>query len=74
MVTPLQRMLKLVFGRTKLVDEKASISDYLFTLPTRQSSVLSMRQNILQFLLEPTCVEDISAFKSGAVAILRDAR
>jgi hypothetical protein len=50
-LTPLQKLLKLVFGRTKLVDNKASISDYLFSLPTKQSSVIAMREKIFHFLM-----------------------
>ena len=33
--TVLQRVLKQVFGRVRLVDETASLSDYLFKNPTR---------------------------------------
>lgn len=73
-LTPLQKLLKHVYGRTKLIDSKASISDYLFSLPSKQSSVIAMREKIFSFLMDPNCTEDVYAFKNSPVAILRDAR
>ncbi len=66
--------MKLVFGRTKLVDSNASLSDYLFTLPTRQSCVLQMREKIFEFLMKTSKDEDVFTFKNSPVVILRDAR
>ena len=70
----MQKLLKLVFGRTKLIDSKASISDYLFSLPTKQSSIVVMREKIFNFLMDPNCTENVFMFKNSPVAILRDAR
>lgn len=37
--TTLQSVLKEVYGRTKFVDETASLTDYLFRNATKQNSI-----------------------------------
>ena len=73
-MTPLQKMLKMVFGRTKLIDSRASISEYLFSGQTKQSSVIAMREKIFDFLMKYDTQEDVFLFKNSPVAVLRDAR